>query len=143
MLLLCAMLIKSCCTCAGVELLLFLIPVSVVQYMPNFFFGSLLMVFGIEITADWLFFSYFKASLLLSCTSQLEGALAAHICSGEMTTTTIQCNAHNLSCTILPLLLNSYEPSCTCLHVSAHDSWGIAGSWDLPHSWLTACRIIH
>ncbi|KAK9810835.1 hypothetical protein WJX73_000129 [Symbiochloris irregularis] len=47
---------------AGTEFALFVIPFSVVQYMPNFFFGSLLMVFGIEITADWLVFSYFKVT---------------------------------------------------------------------------------
>ena len=31
-----------------------------VANVQNYFFGSLLMVFGIEITADWLIFSYFK-----------------------------------------------------------------------------------
>lgn len=44
----------------GTELALFAIPISVIQYMPNFFFGSLLMLFGIEIIADWLIFSYRK-----------------------------------------------------------------------------------
>lgn len=42
------------------EIFLFLLPVSVVEYMPNFFFGSLLMLFGVEITLDWLFHSYHK-----------------------------------------------------------------------------------
>ncbi len=28
--------------------------ITVVQYLPNFFFGALLMVFGIEISGDWL-----------------------------------------------------------------------------------------
>eukprot|EP00884_Botryococcus_braunii_P017695 jgi/Botrbrau1/4609/Bobra.60_2s0094.1 len=44
------------------EIALFLLPVSVVQYMPNFFFGSLLMLFGVEITLDWLFHSYHKVT---------------------------------------------------------------------------------
>ena len=33
---------------------LFFLPISVVQYVPNFYFGALLMVFGIEILFDWL-----------------------------------------------------------------------------------------
>lgn len=45
---------------AGAELLLFLIPISLTQYVPNFFFGSLLMLFGVEITLDWLIFSFRK-----------------------------------------------------------------------------------
>jgi SulP family sulfate permease len=54
-----------------VELALFLVPISVVQYMPNFFFGSLLMLFGIEITLDWLIHSFKKvwhASLIAHMT---------------------------------------------------------------------------
>ena len=31
--------------------------------MQKFYFASLLMVFGIEITCDWLFFSYSKVRL--------------------------------------------------------------------------------
>jgi SulP family sulfate permease len=34
----------------------------VVQYLPNFFFGALLTVFGIEIAGDWLFRSCSKVS---------------------------------------------------------------------------------
>lgn len=30
------------------------------QYMPNFFFGALLVWFGVEISRDWLILSYFK-----------------------------------------------------------------------------------
>lgn len=45
---------------AGTEFVLFAIPVSVIQYMPNFFFGALLMLFGIEIILDWLILSYRK-----------------------------------------------------------------------------------
>lgn len=33
---------------------------AVVQYLPNFFFGALLTVFGIEIAGDWLVRSYEK-----------------------------------------------------------------------------------
>lgn len=39
---------------AAAELSLFMLPISVVEYMPNFFYGSLLMVFGIDISRDWL-----------------------------------------------------------------------------------------
>jgi len=50
---------------AGAEFALFALPVSVIQYMPNFFFGSLLMLFGVEIIADWLIFSFRKVWLFL------------------------------------------------------------------------------
>ena len=46
---------------AGVEFALFLLPISIIHYLPNFFFGSLLMLFGVEILADWLIHSYKKA----------------------------------------------------------------------------------
>ncbi|GFR39589.1 hypothetical protein Agub_g49, partial [Astrephomene gubernaculifera] len=49
-------------TIAMVELLVFALPFSVVQYMPNFFFGALLVWFGIEIARDWLILSYKKLS---------------------------------------------------------------------------------
>ena len=45
---------------AGLEILLFLIPISIVPYLPSFFFGSLLMLFGIEISLSWLILSYKK-----------------------------------------------------------------------------------
>ena len=44
------------------EFLLFAIPFSLVSFVPNFFFGSLLMLFGIEITLDWLIFSFRKVN---------------------------------------------------------------------------------
>ncbi|BDA44720.1 Uncharacterized protein C24H6.11c [Coccomyxa sp. Obi] len=44
------------------ELVLFLVPISVVQYIPTFFFGSLLILFGVEITLDWLIYSYRKVT---------------------------------------------------------------------------------
>jgi hypothetical protein len=37
-------------------------PPAVVQYLPNFFFGALLTVFGIEIAGDWLVRSAAKVS---------------------------------------------------------------------------------
>ena len=54
--------------CAGLEILLFLIPISIVLYLPSFFFGALLMLFGIEISLSWLVLSYKKASLSPSLT---------------------------------------------------------------------------
>ncbi|KFM27903.1 Uncharacterized protein C24H6.11c [Auxenochlorella protothecoides] len=45
---------------AAVELTIFLLPFSIVQYMPNFFFGALLVWFGVEISRDWLFLSFYK-----------------------------------------------------------------------------------
>ena len=51
---------------AGVEFALFLLPISIIHYLPNFFFGSLLMLFGVEILADWLIHSYKKAGFLPS-----------------------------------------------------------------------------
>ena len=47
-------------TIAGLEILLFLIPISIVPYLPSFFFGSLLMLFGIEISLSWLVLAYKK-----------------------------------------------------------------------------------
>ena len=51
------------CSGAGLEVLLFLVPISIVPYLPSFFFGSLLMLFGVEISLSWLILSYKKASL--------------------------------------------------------------------------------
>ena len=45
---------------AGLEILLFLIPISIVPYLPSFFFGSLLMLFGVEISLSWLVLAYKK-----------------------------------------------------------------------------------
>uniref|UniRef100_A0A383VST7 STAS domain-containing protein n=1 Tax=Tetradesmus obliquus TaxID=3088 RepID=A0A383VST7_TETOB len=46
----------------ALEAAIFLVPFQVVQYLPNFFFGALLMVFGIEIAGDWLVRSYAKVT---------------------------------------------------------------------------------
>ena len=43
---------------AAAEAALFLVPTSVIQLLPNFYYGALLLVFGLEITLDWLVFSY-------------------------------------------------------------------------------------
>lgn len=42
---------------------------AVVQYLPNFFFGALLTVFGIEIAGDWLVRSYEKVRPSSICNS--------------------------------------------------------------------------
>jgi SulP family sulfate permease len=42
------------------ELLLFLLPRSFVEFLPNFYYGALMLVFGLEIAADWLVFSCSK-----------------------------------------------------------------------------------
>eukprot|EP00878_Enallax_costatus_P013193 GHUV01013790.1.p1 GENE.GHUV01013790.1~~GHUV01013790.1.p1 ORF type:complete len:1035 (+),score=287.38 GHUV01013790.1:628-3732(+) len=46
----------------ALEAVIFLVPYQVVQYLPNFFFGALLTVFGIEIAGDWLIRSYAKVT---------------------------------------------------------------------------------
>lgn len=46
----------------GLELFVFLLPVPVVQFLPNFFIGALLAVFGVEITSDWLVHSRSKVT---------------------------------------------------------------------------------
>ncbi|KAG2448594.1 hypothetical protein HYH02_006485 [Chlamydomonas schloesseri] len=47
---------------AAVELLVFALPFSTIQYLPSFYFGALLVWFGIEISRDWLILSYRKLS---------------------------------------------------------------------------------
>eukprot|EP01023_Acetabularia_acetabulum_P049289 TRINITY_DN5257_c0_g2_i2.p1 TRINITY_DN5257_c0_g2~~TRINITY_DN5257_c0_g2_i2.p1 ORF type:complete len:544 (+),score=84.96 TRINITY_DN5257_c0_g2_i2:163-1794(+) len=42
------------------EFFLFLAPVNVVQYFPSFFFGSLMIWFGVEIMLDWLLRAYWR-----------------------------------------------------------------------------------
>ena len=44
-----------------------MLPISLVQFLPKFYFTLLLMVFGIEIPADWLFYSYTKVPPSRSC----------------------------------------------------------------------------
>ena len=41
---------------------MFALPISIVQYLPSFFFGSLLVWFGVEIVLDWMYRSYYKLS---------------------------------------------------------------------------------
>ena len=47
---------------AACELAMFALPISIVQYLPSFFFGSLLVWFGVEIVLDWMYRSYYKLS---------------------------------------------------------------------------------
>lgn len=46
------------------------------QYLPNFFYGSLLLWFGIEISRDWLVLSYSK----MTRTGAL--SVCTHTCTG-------------------------------------------------------------
>eukprot|EP00877_Chromochloris_zofingiensis_P013889 jgi/Chrzof1/8754/Cz03g23090.t1 len=52
---------------ALMEAMIFLLPFSVVPYLPTFFFGALLTVFGIEISADWLIRSAAKVTRAEYC----------------------------------------------------------------------------
>ncbi|KAG2444838.1 hypothetical protein HXX76_001579 [Chlamydomonas incerta] len=47
---------------ALVEITVFALPFSTIQYLPSFYFGALLVWFGIEISRDWLILSYRKLS---------------------------------------------------------------------------------
>eukprot|EP00208_Stichococcus_sp_RCC1054_P002786 CAMPEP_0206138434 /NCGR_PEP_ID=MMETSP1473-20131121/3325_1 /ASSEMBLY_ACC=CAM_ASM_001109 /TAXON_ID=1461547 /ORGANISM="Stichococcus sp, Strain RCC1054" /LENGTH=727 /DNA_ID=CAMNT_0053531873 /DNA_START=75 /DNA_END=2255 /DNA_ORIENTATION=- len=47
---------------AVMELALFFLPISVISYMPCLFYGSLLIMFGIDIANDWLVHSYRKVT---------------------------------------------------------------------------------
>lgn len=74
---------------AASEFAMFALPFPVIQYMPNFFFGALLLWFGIEISRDWLLLSFTKMTrieygLLLATFGAimqwgLEGGIAAGI----------------------------------------------------------------
>ena len=41
---------------------MFALPFSLVQYLPNFLCGSLLLLFGVDIVSSWLFGSFRKFS---------------------------------------------------------------------------------
>jgi len=74
---------------AATEVLVFVLPFSIVQYLPNYFLGALLFWFGVEICRDWLILSFFKLTLVeyallwitFSCIMALglEGGIAAGI----------------------------------------------------------------
>jgi hypothetical protein len=82
---------------------------TVVQYLPNFFFGALLVVFGIEIAGDWLVRSYAKVTraeyVLLLATFvaimelELEKGVAAGIlmCTIYFAVTYARVSTHSLS----------------------------------------------
>ena len=42
-------------TITAIEAAAFFAPISILPYLPNFYYGSLLTVFGIDIVRDWLF----------------------------------------------------------------------------------------
>lgn len=74
---------------AAAEFIVFALPFSIVQYLPNYFLGALLLWFGVEISRDWLILSYFKLTFVeyvllwvtFSCIMAvgLEGGIAAGI----------------------------------------------------------------
>ncbi|KAK9839095.1 hypothetical protein WJX74_009429 [Apatococcus lobatus] len=78
---------------ALVELLLFLMPKSIVHYVPKFYFGSLLMMFGVEILRDWLLLSFRKVHkkeyilLWLTFLAIMIGGLEVGIASGIVMST--------------------------------------------------------
>lgn len=66
---------------AGVEFALFAIPISVIHYLPNFFFGSLLALFGVEIILDWLILSFSKVTPIWEHLLATEEPSTQHFCS--------------------------------------------------------------
>ena len=69
---------------AAAEAALFFFPVSVMQLLPNFYYGAIMLVLGVEISLDWLVFSYSKFTateyaltltnfvLIMICTDRFE-----------------------------------------------------------------------
>lgn len=69
---------------AVVEAALFFFPISIMQLLPNFYYGAIMLVVGVEITLDWLVFSYSKFTateyaltltnfvLIMICTDRFE-----------------------------------------------------------------------
>ena len=39
-----------------------MVLLQVVEYLPTFYFGSLLLLFGVEIVTDWLLRSWYKVT---------------------------------------------------------------------------------
>jgi SulP family sulfate permease len=66
---------------AGAELAVFLIPYSVVQFLPNYFLGALLLWFGVEISRDWLVLSFYRLTGVGEPGALRCGA-HAHACGG-------------------------------------------------------------
>ena len=79
---------------AGAELFCVLYPYSIIQYIPNYFLGGLVIWFGFEICRDWMILSYYKLTkveyVLLWITFfsvmqfGLEGGIAAGIVSATI-----------------------------------------------------------
>ena len=63
---------------AGAELAMFLMPYSVVQYLPNYFLGGLLLWFGVEIARDWLVLSYFRLTAVGESPCRAAGLTSIH-----------------------------------------------------------------
>ncbi|PRW58874.1 sulfate transporter [Chlorella sorokiniana] len=75
------------------ELALFAVPFSIVQYAPTFFFGALLVWFGVEICLDWVLRSYSKltgteyALLWATFAAIMQWGLEAGIAAGVVAAT--------------------------------------------------------
>ena len=63
---------------------------QVVSYLPSFYFGSLLLLFGVEILSDWLLKSWKKVTrkeyglLLATFAAVMIGALCLHPAWGRI-----------------------------------------------------------
>jgi MFS superfamily sulfate permease-like transporter len=56
-------------TISFLQLMTFILPVSLVHLLPNFYYGGLLVLMGTEIIFSWLFLTYWritKAEFVLS-----------------------------------------------------------------------------
>ncbi|KAK9867709.1 hypothetical protein WJX84_006943 [Apatococcus fuscideae] len=93
-------------------LLLFFLPISVVQYVPNFYFGALLMVFGIEILFDWLIAPFGRvgraeyvllwATFLAIVNTNLEVGIAAGIVAATLYFAYAYAKVHVTAFTVVP-----------------------------------------
>lgn len=96
---------------------------AVVQYLPTFFFGALLTVFGIEIAGDWLVRSYSKVSLaeylllLATFVSILQLELEMGVAAGIL-----------LCCVYFAVTYARVSASATAWEVWGHKQWGGRGS---------------
>lgn len=88
---------------AGVELLVFALPYSIVQFLPNYFLGALLLWFGVEISRDWLYLSYYKLTaveyglLWLTFGSIMQWGLEGGIAAGIVFSTLFFAHAYAAS----------------------------------------------
>jgi hypothetical protein len=76
-------------TLCALQFATFLLPFSLVHFLPNFYYGSLLMVIGVDIISEWLFATWprvKKAEFVLSwlsflATLVLTSLLPVQVCS--------------------------------------------------------------